>query len=177
VLCYSKGVANRRFPLTLFLLCEIVNGILRDEDPSFPGVGLNWGKRFLEWHWAELKTYWSSPLEYVRCQAVNPANLENFYAILTDLFDKHGFKAWNISGTDESGLLTGVAQKQKVVGVRGKKTQHQKREVKRENTTVIATMCADGTALPPIVIFKGKHYLVKWKQDNPLNASCVTLIY
>jgi len=33
--------------------------------------------------------------------------------------------------------------------------------------TVLVTICTNGTALPPAVIFKGKGYLMKWHQDNP----------
>lgn len=36
--------------------------------------------------------------------------------------------------------------------------------------TVIATICGDGTALAPAVIFKGKGYQVQWAENNPLNA-------
>jgi hypothetical protein len=87
------------------------------------------------------------------------------------VFEEHRFREENIYGGDESGLMTGVAQKEKVIGAKGKKTQHQKRGVNRQNTTVIATICADGTYIPPIVIFKGKHYQVRWDQENPLDAS------
>jgi len=37
--------------------------------------------------------------------------------------------------------------------------------------TIILTIGANGTALPPAVIFAGKGYLVKWQQDNPAKAS------
>lgn len=41
----------------------------------------------------------------------------------------------------------------------------------RENTTVMVTICADGTSLKPLVIFKGKNYQVDWVQENPTEAS------
>ena len=40
-----------------------------------------------------------------------------------------------------------------------------------ENITVIVTICADGTSLPPAVLFKGQAFQVKWAQDNPTKAS------
>ncbi|KAI5822183.1 CENP-B protein, partial [Schizophyllum commune Tattone D] len=59
-----------------------------------------------------------------------------------------------------------------VVGAKSTGRAHQQTGGSRENVTVIATICADGTALPPTVIFKGKGYQVSWgMQDNPLRAS------
>jgi hypothetical protein len=51
----------------------------------------------------------------------------------------------------------------------GKKTHHQQDDGGRENTTVILTICADGTKLQPSVIFKGQAYNIKWDQENPTN--------
>jgi len=58
-----------------------------------------------------------------------------------------------------------------VYGATGEKVQHQQHSGGRENITVIVTICADGTSLPPAVIFKGDSYQTSWKQDNPLKAS------
>ncbi|KXN92610.1 hypothetical protein AN958_02991, partial [Leucoagaricus sp. SymC.cos] len=43
----------------------------------------------------------------------------------------------------------------------------------QENITVIMTICANGTSIPPAVIFRGEAYHVQWKQNNPLNATCL----
>ena len=57
-----------------------------------------------------------------------------------------------------------------VIGAKGKKGQYQQQKGTCKKITIIATICANGTALPPAVIFKGKGYLVKWHQDNPAKA-------
>ncbi|KAF9513196.1 hypothetical protein BS47DRAFT_1296650, partial [Hydnum rufescens UP504] len=44
-----------------------------------------------------------------------------------------------------------------------------------ENITILDTICADGSCLTPIVIFKAKQLSVGWMQDNPLKASYVPL--
>jgi hypothetical protein len=79
----------------------------------------------------------------------------------------------NIYATDESGFFPAGGVRKRVIGPRGAQTQHQQSDGGRENTTVIVTICAVGTSLSPVVIFKGKGYQVKWLQDNPLEASCV----
>lgn len=58
-----------------------------------------------------------------------------------------------------------------MIGKAGEKPQYQQRGGSKENTTVIVTICADGTSIAPAVVFKGKGYSTSWKQDNPLNAS------
>ena len=168
---YVIEVADRGFPLTHKRLRECADKILRTTDPSFPGVGVNWTDRFLERHRNQLHTYWSRSLESARGKAVNPALAKEFYDILEAEFEKHGFEEENIYRADESGLMSGVAQKERVFGRVGKNTQHQKREVNRENTTIIVTICADGSTLPPVTIFKGKHFQLKWQQNNPLKSS------
>jgi len=44
-------------------------------------------------------------------------------------------------------------------------------ENESSDITVVVVICADGTSLPPAVIFKGECFQTSWKQDNPLNAS------
>ncbi|THU76725.1 DDE-domain-containing protein [Dendrothele bispora CBS 962.96] len=76
-----------------------------------------------------------------------------------------------IYGADETGLQQGIGMSKHVIAGAGNSVQHQQRSGNQGNITVLRTICADGTSLPPAVIFKGEGYQVKWKQDNPLNAS------
>lgn len=76
-----------------------------------------------------------------------------------------------IYGADESGIQEGIGTKERVYSPTGISNQHQEQSGGRENTTVLKTICADSTALPPIVIFKGEHFQNQWKQSNPLNAA------
>ncbi|KAF8220795.1 DDE-domain-containing protein, partial [Tricholoma matsutake] len=71
--------------------------------------------------------------------------------------------------TDETGVQQGLGTWQRIIGPKGKKVQHQQRSGDRENTTVIVTICAYGTSLPPAVIFKGELFQTTWRQNNPLN--------
>jgi hypothetical protein len=59
---------------------------------------------------------------------------------------------------------------ERVIGPAGAKIQHQQRSGNRENITVLPTICTDGTSVPPIVIYKGEAFQMKWLQDNPLDA-------
>lgn len=76
-----------------------------------------------------------------------------------------------IWAADEAGFQPSGGTGERVIGGAKIKTQHQQRGGSRENITVIVTIGADGTSTSPAVIFKGKSYQSKWRQDNPANAS------
>jgi hypothetical protein len=133
--------------------------------------------------------YWSHNLDNKRGRAVNPATNKAWYDLLKDVlagrrddeFDEEigdegaetvyeAILAENIYGMDESGFPVSSSRKE-VIGGAGKKTQHQKSDGSRENTTVIVTICTNGGWLKPAVIYKGQAYNVRWDQENPTNAS------
>ncbi|KIL62014.1 hypothetical protein M378DRAFT_81767, partial [Amanita muscaria Koide BX008] len=72
---------------------------------------------------------------------------------------------------DESGFPPGHQGKERVVGRRGTKTQHKQGGADRENVTALITICADGTALPPMIIFKGQNFMAKWGNNNVAKAA------
>ncbi|KIY53749.1 DDE-domain-containing protein, partial [Fistulina hepatica ATCC 64428] len=56
---------------------------------------------------------------------------------------------------------------QRVVGRRGQNTQHRQGSANRENTTVLVTICADGSTVTPVAVFKAKNFQSSWNDDNP----------
>jgi len=147
---------------------------------KFPegGVGECWVDRFLGCHNDLIQTYQAHPLKSLHGRAVNPFTHRRFYDLLgrTLKTGDNGspITKENIYGSDESGFQTGTgSSNEKVIGAAGKCIQHQQKTGNRENITVMVMICADGTSVPPAVIFKGSKYLVKWKQDNPTNAMYV----
>ncbi|KAF9221249.1 hypothetical protein BS17DRAFT_797243 [Gyrodon lividus] len=59
---------------------------------------------------------------------------------------------------DETGNTAGDQGTHHVIGRQGGADQ--------ENVTLIVTICADGSVLPPTVIFKAKKFLKKWGKNN-----------
>jgi hypothetical protein len=103
-----------------------------------------------------LKTADSRSLEEKRGRAVNPHANALYWELLDESYTQYKFKPKAIFGSDEVGVLARGSERERGT---------------RENTTVIVTICADGTSIPPTVIFKGAAYQVSWGEDNPLNAS------
>ncbi|EJD39463.1 DDE-domain-containing protein, partial [Auricularia subglabra TFB-10046 SS5] len=76
---------------------------------------------------------------------------------------------------DESGFQISVLMRRMVTGGKTaagpkKKIQHAQSGSNRELVSVIATICADGTAVTPAVIFQGKNLMSSWVVNNPLKA-------
>ena len=64
-------------------------------------------------------------------------------------------------------------------GTKKTKVQHQQWDRNCEKITVIVTICADGTSLPPAVLFKGQAFQVKCAlqkhhKSNMCNSSCMS---
>ena len=72
---------------------------------------------------------------------------------------------------DESGFPFGTGERVKVFACRMTKRAYIQCDGNHENVSVIVTVCADGTSVPPVVIFKGQNVNSKWLKDNPLQAA------
>ncbi|KIJ43156.1 hypothetical protein M422DRAFT_60339 [Sphaerobolus stellatus SS14] len=71
---------------------------------------------------------------------------------------------------DESGFSRESTRTQRVYGGRGVKHQYRQGNANRENTTVLITICADGTSTRPVVIFKGENVMNSWFKNNVANC-------
>lgn len=146
---------------------------LGDDFPE-KGVGINWTYRFgkRQAHWIKMSK--SRPLEDKRARAGNLANDTMWWDLLKHALTKYNIDPENIYGADEVGIQAGGhGEKEHVFGPCTKEVPYQQRSGSRENITVICTICADGSTIPPAVIFKGSAYNVKWGENNPLKASSV----
>jgi hypothetical protein len=169
ILKFAEETAARGFPLSHKRLHDHVDTIIRARDPEWDTVGERWTERFLLRHSDRIKTTWSSSLEGARARAANPTNHKQWFELLRECTkDVEPDCIW---AADETGIQTGAAVRERVIGKRGQTNQHQTREGTRENITIMVTIAADGSSIPPTVIYKGQAFLAQWKQDNPLHAS------
>ncbi|PPQ74013.1 hypothetical protein CVT25_006177, partial [Psilocybe cyanescens] len=101
----------------------------------------------------EVQTHWSRPLATERAKALNKDVVVHWYDLIKQGVIAKGIKPENIYGMDESGFPPSDQ------GVQRAKVQHKAGSANHENVTVLVTICADGTALKPTIIFKGQHIL------------------
>ena len=163
--------ANHGFPLGHCEIKQNANAILLSKQgPNYEGVGKRWVFNFLTRHYNVLQPHWSRPLDTQRAKSLNPTAVKSWFDIVEKFTVKLNIRPEDIYGMDESGFPTAYQGKERVVGARGMKTQHKKGGADRENVTAIVTICADGSTLKPMIIFKGKNFKQKWNDNNVASA-------
>ena len=174
---YALEVARRGFPLSPKRLREHAEKILwarLGDSLCQGGLGKNWATRFITKHHERIGMYWSSSLDSSRGRAVNPITNAEYFDLLKDTREKYNIPDELVYGADETGIQTGIGTTERVIGPVGSNIQYQQRSGNQENITVLPTICADGTSIPPTVIFKGEAFQTKWLQENPLDARYVS---
>src|ERR1700693_4452381 len=82
-------------------------------------------------------------------------------------YDENNPTEGYIFGCGETGFMFGHMQCQKVVGARGAHNVYQQQDGDQVNTTVLTTICAEGTCLKETVIYKAKkNFQQKWAKGN-----------
>ncbi|EUC55805.1 DDE superfamily endonuclease, partial [Rhizoctonia solani AG-3 Rhs1AP] len=167
---YLVQAAAQGFPLTHQLLEELVNSIIQKHIPNWEGIGKRWVSRFLARNAHCLSTYWGKPLKQCRAWAVNPNTVRAWFDLIQSLISEHSITPINIWGADETGVTLGAGGVERVIGAIGQKGQYRSSVGSHENVSVMVCIGACGRLIPPFVIFKGKSFMVKWLQNNEINA-------
>lgn len=71
---------------------------------------------------------------------------------------------------DEKGVQLGIGKRTRALVDRDQKTINHLENGDRELITIIECISADGTALPPSVIYKANKRNLAWARVNPSNA-------
>ena len=160
---WIKAHGRRGVPLSASTITDHAS-ILAGEQ-----IGPSWHGRFMERH-PDLKTRWTWGLEKCRATNLNRPTVNNFYDIYDDLITKYNIPQENIYNMDEKGVQLGVGKRVAAIVDRDQKAVYSVEDGDRELVTIIETVCADGTALKPTVIFQGKRTNLGWANDNPCGA-------
>ena len=159
-------------PLTHASIAEFANEILRRRgENSFEPVGINWVNRFAERHRNRVKTYWSKSLETQRAESLNPHNVSHWFDLIKQEIVDKGILPENIYGMDESGFPPSNQGTQRVFGRVGNKVQHKQGSGNRENATGLIGICADGSILQPLIVFKSQRLHLNWFENNVADAA------
>ncbi|CAK5268608.1 unnamed protein product [Mycena citricolor] len=134
-------------------------------------VGGKWAQRFKNRHADQLRVRWTQHLEKCRANNLNATTVNNYFDLLTDVVTKYEIKPANTYNMDEKGIQLGVSGRSQVLVDRDQKVVRRVTNGDRELVTVIETLCADGSALAPTIIFRGARRDANWSKENPCGAS------
>jgi Tc5 transposase DNA-binding domain/helix-turn-helix, Psq domain len=151
-------------------------GTIRAKAIGIAGVdlGQNWIYRFMRRH-PDLKSVYAKKIDAARARQLNPAVVNDFYQKLVAELVENGIPAENIFNADEKGIVCGEEERVKVFVDRKHQSPRKIAQLNRELTTIIECVCANGTAMSPMIIFKGVRMSSLWcpQDDHGLNATYV----
>ena len=138
-------------------------------------AGKNWCSRFVERHKDELDSRYLNNLDLEKHQADSVTSFQQYFSIISKKMDEYQILPENTYNMDEKGFLLGRITKAKRVFLKDLKSSEKLlgagQDGSREWITVVATICADGTALPPLLIYDSTHGSIQdsWVQDFNYN--------
>jgi hypothetical protein len=131
-----------------------------------PTVGVNWVSNFIKRYEDTIASRFSRRYDYQRAQCEDPTVIKEWFDSVQRVVTQYGIADEDIFNFDETGFAMGLTATAKVITraeYYGRRSMLQPGN--REWVTVIESICAEGWALPPYVIFKGKVFVESWFDD------------
>jgi hypothetical protein len=134
-------------------------------------VSESWVTRFINRHGIHLISQWATGMDSNRHQADSGDKYSLYFKLLSETMAQYGVEPRHTYNMDEKGFLIGITGRSKRVFSR---RMWEKKEVRaalqdgsREWITLLACVCADGSALPPSLIYQaaGKAVQSSWVED------------
>jgi len=126
------------------------------EHVSYPEIGTEWVKRFLTRH-PELKSKVGKSIEAARVTDASPEILtkwlEEYYRVITE----YDIEPENTYNMDETGFSIGKIEATRIIINSKIRAAYQAQPGRQEWVSIIECICADGSAISPLVIFKGEN--------------------
>jgi hypothetical protein len=120
-------------------------------------VGEAWVSRFLHRHHDMLTTKWSTAMDSNRHAADSYDKYKLYFELLHGKMSEYHVLPHNTYNMDEKGFMIGVVGRTKRVFSKqlweSKRMTSALQDGSRDWVTVVATICADGTTLPPGIIY------------------------
>src|SRR5579859_4618512 len=162
----TRGYAPRH--RTIRELAEIIRNrrVVGVNDDSIQLVnyepfGRDWVARFLSRH-PQLESVRRKLIEAARIKDVSPERLTKWFEDLKSVIEKENIKSENIYNMDESGFAIGdVEASQRIINVTIRQ-RFQAKPGRQEWVTAVECICADGSSLPPLIIFKDENLSRQW---------------
>ena len=117
-----------------------------------------WWYRFCQ-RWPKISLRKGDPFSQARAEMTSKKVFTNYFALLKETLEKHDLmeKPSQIYNCDESGMPL-EHKMPKTVAQKGTKKVRQRSSGNKAQISILACGSATGQAIPPIVIFSGKHF-------------------
>ncbi len=145
---------------TISLVKEMADSICKAR--GGPPIGVNWAKNFIK-RTPRLQVKLGRTYESQRRLCEDPQIIQGWFALVRNTINKYGILPQDIYNFDETGFQMGQISAAKSVTDASKSGRP--KQVKPTNTqwvTLIQGACADGSTIPPFLVFKGKQLNHTW---------------
>ena len=134
----------------------------------------SWVMRFLNRYRNQLTSQWTTGMDSNRHNAESGYNYELYYKLIQRVITQYNIEPEHMYSMDEKGFAIEVLGRSKRIFSR---RQHENKEVRqacqndsREWVSLLAAICADGTALPPDNIFASRNSTIQSHWVAPIEA-------
>ena len=168
LIAYINKLSGLGLPPTPAMVTHFVFDIVK----KHPGKG--WCQRFCK-KWSDhLMSRYLVPLDAARKRSESKREFDVWFELVKQKIEKYEILPGNMYNMDEKGFLIGFLKKSKRVfsktAFESKKMLGNIQDGNREWITLVASICADGSALPPALIYKGSGNIQdSWVQDLELD--------
>ena len=162
---YIEGLTKRGLPPTRRMIQNFASHVAKNS------VSDSWVTRFINRHSIHLISQWTAGMDNNRHQANSGAKYSLYFDLLHHKITKYNVEARHTYNMDEKGFLIGITGRSKRVFSR---RMWEKKEVRaaiqdgsREWITLLACVCADGSTLPPGLIYQAANSAVRssWVEE------------
>ena len=127
-----------------------------------PQVSKMWAYRFIKKLPLEYRRRKQKPMDPRRLNSEDISTVVTWYERLYSLINRYQLQPKDIYNFDEIGFLEGQGRTQAVVTRNSERNENLPSSFSRNSLTIIECISADGSVLPPCIIFKGKEMMEDW---------------
>jgi hypothetical protein len=152
LLRYIERLTRQGLPPTRPMIRRFASSIAGKE------LGVHWVDRYIERHQVDLISRWATGIDRSRHQADSQLKYSLYFELLRSKLSQYDIEPCNMYNMDEKGCMLGILTRSKRVFSRrlfeeGKIKAHIQ-DGNREWITLLACICADGSALRPALIYQ-----------------------
>jgi len=135
------------------------------EHVQYRPLGKKWTYRFLLRH-PELQTVIGDDIEAARLKEASREILDLWFNTIASIISENNIQPEDIYNMDESGFSIGTIEATRIIVNATLGTRFQGNPGRQEWVSVVECICADGSAISPMLIFKGETISTAWYPDN-----------
>ena len=143
--------------------------------------GKKWATKFVERHKDSITSQYLVGFDITRKRADNYWLINKYFELVEDKMNKYKYPPHNIYNMDEKGFMIGIIQKTKRIFTRSWQEQGKLKGAAQDGSrtwiTFVAAICADGTSLPPSLIYPSASGDIQdvWLEDyKPEDGAYIT---